>query len=235
MSKRPLKYDHTGKRFGKLLVVGLSSSKLSNRTTWDCICDCGKEKKVLGQSLRGGHTRSCGCFIAESTHKRQLKPVRKGGRFGKLKVLEFSHQDKWGNMRFKCLCDCGNIHVTKGATLRSGKTRSCGCGQLEAVTTHGKSRTLGYYKVHSLLRRRRKGRRSNWFTIGDLEDLLKIQNNRCYYCGTKLPTDYHADHKTPLSRNGSNTKENIALTCPSCNLRKGTMTEKEFQAKGKEK
>lgn len=226
--KRKLKHNLKGKRFGKLKVIQMSDTRLYDRIAWDCVCDCGNKTKVVTDTLVRDITKSCGCGNGEATHKRQLKPIRKGRRFGKLKVLGFSHQDKWGNMRFGCQCDCGNIHVAKGACLRSGKTRSCGCGQLEAVTTHGKSQTPGYYKVQSLMRRRRHGRRENWFTIGDLENLLKEQRNKCYYCKTNLPSNYHADHKIPLSRGGKNTKENIALSCPDCNLRKHAKTAEEF-------
>ncbi|MBQ4495407.1 MAG: hypothetical protein II968_06525 [Selenomonadaceae bacterium] len=49
-----------------------------------------------------------------------------GQRFGRLTVLEFvgikKHHAQW-----KCKCDCGNIFIAKGTTLRDGTTKSCGC------------------------------------------------------------------------------------------------------------
>lgn len=229
--KRSLKYDLTGKIFGKLEVTGLSKVRLSNRITWDCICECGKKTKVLSQSLRDGSTKSCGCGVGEDTHKRQLKPIRTGRRFGKLKVLGFSHQDKQGNMRFECQCDCGNIHVTKGSYLRSGKTRSCGCGQLESVTKHGLSYTPEYYKAatykrRNAIRRNGKGNGSS-FTATDLKEILARQKNRCFYCRAELD-GYHVEHKTPISRGGTHSKENICASCLGCNLRKGRKTAEEF-------
>lgn len=198
---------------------------------WECLCRCGQKSLAVSRNLRKGIVKSCGCGIGESTARRFEKRIRKGARFGKLKVLYKDKQDRHGNWLYICACDCGKAHTTKGSNLRSGKTSSCGCGQLEAVTIHGKSQTPAYYRVHSLLRRRRKGRRKNWFTIGDLEELLVQQQGRCYYCNKKLPDNYHADHKTPLSRGGKNTKSNIALACPKCNLRKHVLTEKEFLRK----
>lgn len=186
---------------------------------------------MRSRNLRKGIVRSCGCGIGESTSRRLEKKIRRGARFGKLKVLYKDKQDRHGNWLYACVCVCGKEHTTKGANLRSGKTSSCGCGQLEAVTTHGKSQTSGYYRVQALKRRRRKGRREDWFTISDLEELLVQQRSRCYYCGKKLPDNYHADHKIPLSRGGKNTKFNIALTCPKCNLRKHTLTAEEFREK----
>jgi hypothetical protein len=55
--------DLTGKTFGELVVVsagGRSGSR--DKLMWKCLCSCGKEKEVLGESLRSGRTISCGCF-----------------------------------------------------------------------------------------------------------------------------------------------------------------------------
>lgn len=50
-----------------------------------------------------------------------------GEKYGRLTVLEYSHQDKHGKSQWKCLCDCGNVIVTSGAAMRKGNTNSCGC------------------------------------------------------------------------------------------------------------
>jgi 5-methylcytosine-specific restriction endonuclease McrA len=44
-----------------------------------------------------------------------------------------------------------------------------------------------------------------------------------------LGRSYHVDHKQPVSRGGSNWPENLAVTCPTCNLRKSDKTEAEFR------
>ncbi len=62
----------------------------------------------------------------------------------------------------------------------------------------------------------------------DIGRLLCEQDGKCAYCGEMLPTVYHIDHKTPVARGGTNDIENLHLTCPRCNLRKGTMTHEEF-------
>lgn len=65
--------DLTNKKFGKLKIIrkiGLNNNK---KTTYLCICDCGIEKVIVGQSLISGATKSCGClkesFIAYETKK----------------------------------------------------------------------------------------------------------------------------------------------------------------------
>lgn len=55
-----------------------------------------------------------------------------------------------------------------------------------------------------------------------IQHLLKIQKNRCCYCGAKFTgIGYHADHIIPLALGGPNTDDNIQLLCPTCNLKKG--------------
>lgn len=57
--------DLTGKRFGKLTVLGLSRSgenpNGSRFKMWNVVCDCGTQKQVNGHSLRRGLSKSCGC------------------------------------------------------------------------------------------------------------------------------------------------------------------------------
>jgi hypothetical protein len=65
-----------------------------------------------------------------------------GQRFGRLVAMEFI---KGGNnlkrASWRCECDCGNIVIVIGYSLRSKHTKSCGCLQKERVsethTTHG--------------------------------------------------------------------------------------------------
>jgi len=50
-----------------------------------------------------------------------------GQRFGKLTVVARSKNNKRGQARWRCLCDCGNDTVVWSGNLRSGSTTSCGC------------------------------------------------------------------------------------------------------------
>lgn len=56
----------------------------------------------------------------------------------------------------------------------------------------------------------------------------------CFYCDVlidkKDTKSWHVEHKTPLSRGGSHTKDNITLSCASCNMRKGARTVEEFRS-----
>lgn len=66
-----------------------------------------------------------------------------GKRFGRLTVLCRDHNRIVGSssaVAWKCLCDCGNRVSVLSGDLRSGKTLSCGCFHLDAVTAHGNAR-----------------------------------------------------------------------------------------------
>lgn len=47
-------------------------------------------------------------------------------KFNKLRVSELA-ESKDGRLFWKCICDCGSIVTVSGKSLRSGKTKSCGC------------------------------------------------------------------------------------------------------------
>lgn len=69
--------DMTGKRFGTLCVLGLSPDTGKGKkpvVKWLCRCDCGKTVAVKGDSLRSGHTKSCGCGKVKhgESHKKRL-------------------------------------------------------------------------------------------------------------------------------------------------------------------
>ena len=60
--------DLTGRRFGKLVVLGRDYSREYHRPFWKCICDCGNETIVKGSSLVCGSTKSCGCLKHQVIH-----------------------------------------------------------------------------------------------------------------------------------------------------------------------
>ena len=54
--------DLTGQRFGQLRITSQAGSSKEGRVMWNCLCDCGKQPIVRGDSLRNGDTKSCGCL-----------------------------------------------------------------------------------------------------------------------------------------------------------------------------
>lgn len=69
--------DMTGMRFGRLLVRAPAESK-AGAAAWECLCDCGAVKVVLGSEIRKGHVRSCGCFRRDVLSASGYKDGRTG-------------------------------------------------------------------------------------------------------------------------------------------------------------
>lgn len=125
--------DETGKRYGKWWVIQLSNKKGAyGQVYWDCVCECGNERQVLGTSLRSGHSSSCGCQTdhgGDKTFKNEI-----GNKYGKLTVISRDYEKKDGKTYWKCSCECGNLLVIRADHLRSGHTESCGCSKTEDLT-----------------------------------------------------------------------------------------------------
>jgi hypothetical protein len=85
-----------------------------------------------------------------------------GQRFGLVIVLGPIRNNK-GKLRWLCLCDCGTINSSTGASLRQGLTKSCGC--LHGIELGNRRRTHGK-------------------TGTPLYAVWKSMNHRCY-----LPSD----------------------------------------------
>jgi len=74
---REREFDLTGKRFGKLLVVGFDRYE-DGASWWRCTCDCGGSKTVNRKYLKNGHTTSCGCMRGVRGHYDPAKFMKKG-------------------------------------------------------------------------------------------------------------------------------------------------------------
>lgn len=128
--------DMTGHVHGKWRVLARVESAKQGQARWRCQCECGRERDVLGASLRNGTSVSCGlCGPA----KNQMIDLT-GRRFGRLHVLSlFSKRS--GIVRWLCRCDCGREDDFLSANLLSGDSTSCGCYARQKLAersmTHG--------------------------------------------------------------------------------------------------
>ena len=124
-----------GQRFGALEVIEFTRRNDSNKLMYRCKCDCGNEIEVIGQHLKNGNTKSCGCYRKQVNTNRLTKDET-NKTYGRLIVLEYDFNrdnEAW----WKCQCECGNIVSVRGADLRSGNTKSCGC-----VKSEGEARII---------------------------------------------------------------------------------------------
>ena len=54
-------------------------------------------------------------------------------RFGKLLVLKNAGKQDGRRYYWECQCDCGKKIIIEGSRLRSGNTKSCGCGRYDGL------------------------------------------------------------------------------------------------------
>ena len=83
-------------------------------------------------------------------------------------------------------------------------------------------------RVHGLNRRARLVNAEGSHTPEDVEAIHMAQGYVCAICGTDTKYANHVDHKTPLSRGGSNWPSNLQILCPTCNVSKWKRTEEEY-------
>lgn len=118
-----------GNKYGRLTVIAESDVREFGSVCWVCVCECGNEVIVAGDSLRSGQTQSCGCLAADKSRESNFVD-RTNERYNKLialyideeKTKQFKHGIYW-----KCKCDCGNYTTVLGTSLQLGLVKSCGC------------------------------------------------------------------------------------------------------------
>lgn len=84
-----------------------------------------------------------------------------GRRFSRLLVLGRDYSKKTGQTRWLCRCDCGRLTTVGSESLRTDRTKSCGCWRRESVawhhTTHGlaprRGRPRAYSSWHNMINR----------------------------------------------------------------------------------
>jgi hypothetical protein len=76
-----------------------------------------------------------------------------GLQFHRLKVLERGPNASNGEVRWSCVCICGTYCLVYGASLRSGKAKSCGCFSRERPVIHGLTHTPEYIAWQSMKER----------------------------------------------------------------------------------
>lgn len=75
-----------------------------------------------------------------------------GLRFGRLTVLKQAGRSKDRHILWECICDCGKTVVVQSNLLKGNHTKSCGCGQKDAVTKHGDCRVKSQSRLYLVWR-----------------------------------------------------------------------------------
>jgi hypothetical protein len=114
--------DIIGKKYNKLTILDIIHS---NRVL--VLCDCGTKKDIAWQSVKRGSTKTCGCEQRSARIKHKA-----GNQYGRLTIKK-----RLPNNKVIAECECGNIKEFYLCALITKKTRSCGCLNIENLTSHG--------------------------------------------------------------------------------------------------
>lgn len=93
------------------------------RKYYRCLCDCGNEKDIRSDSF--GKTKSCGC-LKRKVAKNNADNLE-GKIFNNWRVLYRYGTRKDGAALWMCECLCGTKKPVDAYSLKSGKSKSCGC------------------------------------------------------------------------------------------------------------
>jgi hypothetical protein len=171
-----------GQKFNRLAVIEFAH--ISNtHSYWKCICDCGKEKIVLGDNLKKKHTKSCGCLKNETDFKRIHR--LKGLVFNRLTVVERSGL-VFNKSLWKCQCTCGKVVFSTFNALETGRTKSCGCLKLDKTKSRkGVNHPAWRYDLSEEHRQESKDRSYNPKYKGWSKSVLVRDNFTCQISGEK--------------------------------------------------
>lgn len=146
--------DIAGQRYHRLLVLSRGPNTEAGSARWNCLCDCGSEKLVLGGGLRSGHTKSCGCLNLEVREKNIANGL--AGRWERYQETKAARECCGSRV---CL-DCGQqkplTEYGKNSSLRDGTQNRCrACSVARVVDWYGlnmetrRSYARGHYHAHA--------------------------------------------------------------------------------------
>jgi hypothetical protein len=153
-----------------------------------------------------------------------------GKRFGRLVVLCRLSKRSWGSLLWKCKCDCGELVNINGASLRYGRTLSCGCLMRELCSKANTRTDAARNKVWSMYLNHAHTL-SLTFKLS-AKQFDKLIFGKCYYCDlppSRVSTSFAGKSIlcSGIDRLDSNvgyTKYNCVSCCKVCNLMKKAYT-----------
>lgn len=93
----------------------------------------------------------------QPVERMERKEVAPGVQFGRLTVLHYKGRVGRNKYHWECRCACGKTHSCGASELRTERTRSCGCLNVERTrerfTTHNHTHSITYGSWESMRQR----------------------------------------------------------------------------------
>lgn len=102
------KLNLVGLKFNRLFVIQYHGRDKNNKTTWECLCDCGNIHIANGSAIKSGSIKSCGCL---NTDKRRERFTKMNTSHGMSKTSVYN---TWEQMIKRCNWINGSDYVGYG-------------------------------------------------------------------------------------------------------------------------
>ena len=170
--------DYLGEKLGRLTAVERLPKEKGERTHYKCECECGNVTVISTRNI--ATIKSCGKCPDKISPKRKSNV---GEKYGSIKVLEMLYRYKNNSTYLRCKCDCGNEVVALANNVRSGKTKSCGCGEKSSRfnrQNHEKNlrgMTFGHLTVADLTKKRYSNGSVGWLCNCDCGNTIVVNSS----------------------------------------------------------
>lgn len=191
MSERNSLKDIVGKKFNRLTV--------SHREDgfWVCICECGNTKRTSTTRLEKGMSKSCGCYAAEMSSKRNSLDLT-GRVYNRLTVLKHvenpNKESKVRQWYWLCRCECGTYTTVLGTNITRNEVTSCGCARPKGIKHHN-------FNISKPADKRIIERKIDGYAIW-VKSIKKLANYTCKICakrgGNLISHHLNSYHANPI-------------------------------------
>lgn len=145
------------------------------------------------------------------------------------RILEWKHKYHEAN-RDKLKEDCSRYYKAHAEELKEKASQWQKANPEKKREIYRRYRKANPEKMRELKHRRRahKHNADGIHTAEDIQAQYDRQKGKCFWCKAKVKDDYHVDHVIPLSRGGRDSRENLVISCPHCNISKHNKMPAEF-------
>lgn len=127
--------NYVGKKFDKILILEEADEEHQKIhsgkpvLTFKCICDCGNvcyKSSNFIRDFKKGFGASCGCVKKQKCHDRFFVDLT-DKKIGILTPKYYIKDEKSHNLKWHCICECGQECDVMANKLINQKQLSCGC------------------------------------------------------------------------------------------------------------
>jgi 5-methylcytosine-specific restriction endonuclease McrA len=202
---KPCKNNHSVERFvydGGCIQCKLDASRLWKK----------KNQRKVNEQVK----------LWRSTHIEHRKAYRKK-QYSIKKDEQLASCRIWRQNNLDKAKQISNAYKKSNKEKCQAKQRNWRIQNADAIRSYARLYRGKYPEVKRAAEAKRRARKVGAvgsYGRNDVLQLLVLQKKRCATCYADISSKYHIDHIRPLARGGGNSRNNIQLLCPPCNMRK---------------